>query len=176
MRRLRSMLVPLLMVALPLVLVAGCPGDWTGLETGNPSPGTVRALTLVHAGVDFSLGLTGTPTADIENSDGETIGWPPLPNNWRMTDTEVWFRPAANTAEDSFSKDMGAVALRSVTTVPDTWDGGVGLELAALQVGHVYVVKCRDGYAKFLVKAIRVESAWEVDVEYVFTSGLTFPD
>ena len=50
------------------------------------------------------------------------------------------------------------------------------MDLPPLQVGHVYVVKCLDGYAKFLVKAIRVVPQWEVDVEYVYSPSASFAD
>ena len=134
-------------------------------------------LILVHGGVDFSADAVGDAIVDPNNNrDGETIGWPPSPNTWYYSLTEVWFRPTANTDEASFTKDMGAVTLSSVTTVPTTWDGGVDQDLPALQVDHVYVVKCLDGYAKFLVKAIRTDPDWEADVEYAFTSGNTFAD
>lgn len=174
MRSMSRSFVPGVTVLIALLLPAGCPLSLFPTDSDSPNATAVKTLTLVHGGVDFSAGVVGTLEAGPENSDGETIGWPPWPNNWVPSDTEVWFRPAANTNEANFTKDMGAVSLSSVTAVPATWDGGPGLDLPALQVGRVYVVKCLDGYAKFLVKAIRAEQDWAVDVEYVFTSGTTF--
>jgi len=157
-----------------LVLVAGCPLASSVVGDLIPTGTTTNEMTLGHYGVDFSTGETGDEIADYSNVDGETIGWPPSPSNWVASDTEVWYRPAANTSEQNFTKDMGAVTLNAVTAVPSTWDGGPEQDLAALQVGHVYVVKCLDGYAKFLVKAIRYDPNWEADVEYEFTTGTTF--
>ncbi len=151
-----------------LFSLGGCPSLSRGMTGG-------ATLTLVHGGVDFSTGTVGDPvTGDVANSDGNTIGWTPMPNNRVDSNTEVWFRPSSNTVTENFISDMGAVALSSVTTIPTTWDGGVEQDLPALQVDHVYVVKCLDGYAKFLVKATRTTPDWEADVEYVFTSGTTF--
>jgi len=148
-----------------LLSFGGCPWATTG--------GTM--LTLAHWGVDFSTGAVGDPvTGDVADSDGAIITWTPLPSNRVDSDTEVWFRPDSNTATENFISDMGAVALSSVTTIPAEWDGGPGQDLPALQVDHVYVVKCLDGYAKFLVTATRVTPDWEADVEYVYTSGTTF--
>ena len=166
--------VVVLTVLTGAVVGAGCPAstDSTGDLTSTDS--TTKEMILVHAGVDFSADAVGDAIVDPNNNrDGETIAWPPSPNTWYYSDTDVWFRPTANTDQASFTKDMGAVTLSSVTTVPTTWDGGVDQDLPALQVDHVYVVKCLDGYAKFLVKAIRTDPDWEADVEYVFSTGDT---
>ncbi len=163
-----------LLMALGCVLLStgGCP---LTLDRGLDGGAGTATLTLTHAGVDFSAGTAGDmTTGDLADSDGDMIGWAPSPNNWVGSDTEVWFRPSLNTTTENFISDMGAVALSSVTTIPTTWDGGPGQDLPALQVGHVYVVKCVDGYAKFLVTATRVTPDWEADVEYVYTTGTTF--
>lgn len=167
-----SAVISLTTLGCVLLSSGGCP---LTLDRGLTGAGGGATLTLTHAGVDFSTGTAGDiVTGDVANSDGDMIGWAPSPNNWVSSDTEVWFRPGPNTATENFISDMGAVALSSVTTIPTTWDGGSGQDLPALQVDHVYVVKCEDGYAKFLVKATRVTPDWEADVEYVYTTGTTF--
>ena len=45
-------------------------------------------------------------------------------------------------------------------------DAGV---LEPLAVNHVYVVKCKDGYAKFLVTAIDLTGdGWPITVQYYY--------
>lgn len=138
---------------------------------------TAIAATLTHSGFDFSEN-NGTPPpggGDVPNADGETIGWSPSPTVWTAGDgTSVWWRTRSNDDTTNYTKDFGEVSLDSVTTVPTTWDGTTTASLPPLMVNHVYVVKCLDGYAKFLVKAIRTDTGWEADVEFVFTSGMTF--
>ena len=172
-RHVTTVLTGLVLTAV-LVGSSGCP---TNAAADGNAAGDGQALTLGHAGVDFSAGIAGDPnTGDVANSDGDIITWAPAPNNWVNSDTEVWFRPAANDSNNNYIADMGAVTLGSVTSVPLTWDGGPGADLPALQVGHVYVVQCLDGYAKFLVNATRTDPQWEADVHYVFSSGTTFAE
>ncbi len=164
-------------VELPFTIVAGLAEICTvGADGGT----TVKSATLKHFGFDFSEGTAGSfETGDVPNSDGRTIGWSPEPTVWTMGDgNSVWWHSGANTATTNYSKDFGAVSLDSVTAIPTTWDGTTDASLPPLAVNHVYVVKCIDGYAKFLVKAVRADAAaapvWEADVDYVFTSGDSF--
>jgi hypothetical protein len=134
-----------------------------------PSSSGGTPATLKHDGFDFSAGII----ADYTDNDGEIIGWAPSPSKSPegAPDTAVWWRNNSNTDTENFTKDMGAVSLDSVTTIPTTWDGGKDTVLAPLEIGHVYVVKCQDGYAKFVVKSV---SEWDVSVDYAFTSGSSF--
>jgi len=116
-------------------------------------------------GFDFSEGTGGT-----DNKDGNVVMWAPWPNNAWVGDG-TWWNPFTNTATENFTKDMGEVELNSVLTVPGTWDGGAGQDLPPFQVGHVYVVKCLDGYAKF--KVLTAE-AGVIEAQYWYTSGTTF--
>lgn len=152
------------------------------VEGQNPGGGdpavespSYESVTLTHAGFDFS---TGVVPASFETSDGHTTNWPCMPtvNAEKAYGNYVWFEPFANTSSANFTKDMGAVALNAVTQVPTTWDAGPGLILEPLVVNHVYVIKCLDGYAKFLVKAVypAPDPPWSVDVDYAYTSGATF--
>ena len=165
-------------ILLTLAVMVICSGQICIPTAGTNGDGqsTAKTATLAHWGFDFSEGVSGSEAGgDVDNADGETIGWSPWPTVW--TDgggTSVWWRSRENTADTNFTKDMGEVTLASVTTVPTTWDGTTDASLPALQVNHVYVVKCIDGYAKFLVTALRVDTGWEADVEYEYTSGTSF--
>ena len=138
------------------------------------SDSKVKSAILNHFGFDFSAGVGGSQeTGDVENADGEIIGWSPAPTVWTDGDGDsVWWRSRANTSDTNFTKDMGQVSLASVTAVPAAWDGTTDTSLPPLQVNHVYVVKCLDGYAKFLVKEILAD--WQVRVDYQYTSGNSF--
>jgi len=141
-----------------------------------PQSSIYTSVTLTHAGFDFS---EGTEPANWDTNDGHTTNWPAFPtiHETKSYSTYVWFEPFANTADANYVKDMGAVALSSVMQVPTQWDAGPGLTLEPLLVGHVYVIKCLDGYAKFLVKSIdATEFDWAVEVEYAFTAGTTFAE
>ncbi len=140
-----------------------------------PVGDSYQSVTLKHSGFDFSEGIV---PASFETSDGHTTNWPAQPtiNPAKEYGPYVWFVPFANTDTENFTKDMGEVALSAVLDVPTEWDAGAGLTLEPLEVGHVYVIKCRDGYAKFLVKAVdpSQDREWAVDVDYGFTAGTTF--
>ena len=134
---------------------------------------TYASATLTHMwGFDFS---TGTTPESWEDSDGDIIGWAPSPGLRRDSTTEVWFRTvlSESSTTETFIKDYGAVGLNTILNAPDSWDGGPDITLEALALSHSYVVKCLDGYAKFYVTSINAPS-WEVDVQYLYTSGTTF--
>ena len=164
-------MTPRVVLCLAVAAIGFLPGCDGVVDTGTG----YTSVTLTHQGFDFSAGAI---PSDWDASDGHTTNWPGLPaiNPDKAYGPYVWFTPFANTETESFTKDMGAVALESVTTVPATWDAGAAQVLEPLSVGHVYVVKCRDGYAKFLVNAVHPEQefVWSVDVEYAFTSTATF--
>jgi len=139
-------------------------------DTQNNTP-QYKTTTLKHDGFDFS---SDAIPASWEDSDGETVNWAPYPTVNQLSYTDyVWWRTFSNDDNNNYTKDMGAVSMSSVISVPTTWDGGQDQELSPLQVGHVYVVKCLDGYAKFLVKSIDAVN-WTADVEYEYTTGTTF--
>jgi hypothetical protein len=155
---------------------ADCDADETCDSGQCVAPTSATQATLTHmSGFDFS---TGTIPATGEDDDGSILAWAPFPSAAPAgggSSTDLWFWARANTADENFTKDMGMVLLSSITAVPDTWDAGKDLPLDPLQVDHVYVVKCRDGYAKFLVKSLDpFGEDWSAEVDYVFTAGLTF--
>jgi hypothetical protein len=162
-------------LALSLAVIALCSAQVCDPPPQRAAGHDYASVTLKHSGFDFSGGVV-PPT--WETSDGHTTNWPPTPsiNPEKAYGAYVWFEPFANTNTQCFMKDMGTVTLESVTAVPTEWDGGPGVLMEPLAVDHVYVIKCLDGYAKFLVKAIypQQEQEWAVDVEYAYTAGSTF--
>jgi len=146
------------------------------ISDGDGDGNGVQSATLTHQGFDFSLGDIPADEADL---DGEIIWWAPSPTVSDLSNTDqLWWRPKENYDDNTnYTKDMGAVSLASVTTVPTEWDAGPDEDLPPLQVNHVYVVKCLDGYAKFLVKSIdNTVMSESIAVDYVYTSGTTFSD
>jgi hypothetical protein len=124
-----------------------------------------------HGGFDFSAGISDT--TNWENNDGDVISWYPNSGNHPMYPNNagyLWFRND-NVSSDYQTRtvDLGEVELNSVTAIPASWD----TLPPPMLPGHVMVVKCKDGYAKFKVNSID-EQAWTANVDYVFTSGNEF--
>jgi len=161
----------------------GCFTPYEILPLSSGGGGATR-VTLTHDGFDFSTN-DGQPA--WEQSDGYLSAWTSLAyppgHEWGSA---LWLSPyeyASQTGQISI-QDMGAVSLDSVTTVPSDWSYTEGMTENPLMVGHVYVVRARDGYAKFEVIAVSDMStvtqesfdpgAWTVEIDYVYTSGTTF--
>lgn len=129
----------------------------------------VKTTTLTHGGFDFSNGIGGSFEGEgtaVEGADfdGEVIGWHPTGSGQGI----YWRNDQDGLMNEQQS--MGAITLAEVTEVPK----GINSEgIEALTVGHVYVVKCKDGFAAFKVLDVNSED-WEVSVEYMFTTELTF--
>ena len=146
--------------------------------------GATRA-TFTHAGFDFS---SGDDQPEWESSDGYLSAWAALayPDGYEWG-SALWYTPydyAGQTGE-IYIQDMGAVSLDSVTAPPSDWNYTDGMTDNPLMVGHVYVVRTREGgYAKFEVISVSDMSgvtqesfdpnAWTVEIDYVYTSGTTF--
>ena len=122
----------------------------------------------------FSEGISDTVT--WENNDGETINWQPgsatHPDypNW---DAYIWWRNSQidTVTYKNQTKDMGEVAISTVTQVSGEWDTIPGI--LPLLPGHTIVAKCYDGYVKFEV--ISIDSVeWEAQVKYYFSENTTF--
>lgn len=147
------------------VLLFGCAEE----KSKSSYPGAV----LTSVGFDFSVGSL----ISTDYSDGRIVSLAPPPNATPsgMDSGHLWFYPALNTSTQNYTRDMGDVSLESVTLVPGDWDGGPGVPLNPLTTGHVYIVRCKDGYAKFLVKAIDSDNA-KVGVEYSYSSTEAFGD
>ncbi len=126
---------------------------------------------LTSTGFDFSAGAL----ISNEFSDGRVVVLAPPPNATPagMDAGYLWFWPVLNTSSQNYTRDMGEVELESVNLVPGDWDGGPGVPLQPLITGHVYITKCKDGYVKFLVKALDPSKA-EMGVEYSYSSTESF--
>ncbi len=139
----------------------------TGNDDEDDSSGNYTTATLTHEGFDFSTNTAGYSP----NYDGETIAWQPggADNPSFPRDVNLWWRPA----DMKRTKDMGTVTMSSVTQVPSSWD--TSPDIPPLQVGHVYVAECADGYVKFKVNSVDPDGAnWPVQVEFSFTNTTTF--
>ena len=145
--------------------------------TTSTTTTTLASATLTHFGFDFATGLQ---TEEAGVSDGSVINWNPDSvlttvegTTYPSWSTSLWWR-GEFTALSSIAhqKHLGTVELSSVTSFPSTWDSGT--TTWPLLVNHTYVVMCSpEGYAKFKV-LVNYYPTWEVDVEYVFTTGESF--
>lgn len=130
--------------------------------------------TINHEGFDFSAG--GIP-AIWENADGETVSWQPNGGNnpnYPNNENWIWWRNSHLDPLEfkNLTKDMGEVALASVTTVPSGWDESP--DILPLIPNHVIVAKCKDGYVKFRVISADPNGLWPAQVEYYFSTSTTF--
>jgi hypothetical protein len=140
----------------------------------EPDTSNYITATLTHDGFDFSAGVFDAVT--WENNDCDLIGWhsgisfvhPSYPSNTTYT----WIRnDYADTSSnnDCYVKNYGAV---DVTTITSTAVHNDSL-IKPLVVGDVWVVKCRDGFAKFEVLTVDGVN-WESQVQYIFTTASSF--
>jgi hypothetical protein len=155
--------------------------DSTGTSAPVGSAGSVTAsypeATITHSGFDFSEGTTG----EYPTYDGETISWQPdlmganHPDYPRDSDY-IWWRNIHldNVNSISQTKDMGAVDISTVRTVPAEWDKSP--LIPPLLVGHTIVAKCNDGYVKFQVISIDSAAEWTARVKYWYSPDTTFDD
>lgn len=121
-------------------------------------------------GYDFSEGIA-------QDSDGSVYGWQPgggIHPNYNNDGDYLWWATHSITQDPTNkTKDMGTIALSSVTEAPTNWE--VSPNITPLIKGHVYVAKCIDGYVKFEVLSVGPSKEnWPVDVKYYFSSTSTF--
>jgi hypothetical protein len=121
-------------------------------------------------GFDFSEGVA-------QDSDGAVTSWQPggetHPNYNNDGDYFWWITRSITEETTNKTKDMGTVALSSVTEAPTSWE--VSPNITPLIVGHVYVAKCIDGYVKFEVLSVGLsEPNWPVGVKYYFSPTSIF--
>lgn len=137
---------------------------------------------LTHEGFDFSAGAA---PANWDATDGYITVWTTkdYPAGYAYGGG-FWWSPYDSSGSETPIKDMGEVALSSVTSVPTDWTYVSGSGVYPLMANHVYVVKARDGYAKFKVISLSGleyaaesnwdPSRWQVTVEYGYTAGTSF--
>ena len=148
-------------------------GTKTSIDSTKTSISYLEA-NITHSGFDFSEGTAG----EYPTYDGETINWQPdgatNPDYPRDSDY-IWWR---NTHLDdvnfaSQTRDMGAVDISTIQTVPAEWDKSP--LIPPLLLGHTIVARCNDGYVKFQV--ISIDSVeWTARVKYLYSADTTFDD
>jgi len=135
--------------------------------TAEPEPVTDKTAVLTHGGFDFSTGEfygfdDNSPDDFWDRYDGETIGWEPV--NYGGWGEGVWIRTypeeSVNTVADLGQGSLDSVTDATVYTFPEI--------SPKLEVGHVYVIKLRDGYAKIEVLSLDLES-WDARVRWDFS-------
>jgi hypothetical protein len=144
-----------------------------GCEENDDSESDGYTITTVDHfnGFDFSENIA-------QDSDGAVIGWQPgggiHPNYNNDGDYLWWITRSIITGETTNkTKEMGTVALSSITEVPTNWE--VSPNITPLLVGHVYVAKCIDGYVKFEVLSVSLsKDNWPVEIKYSFSSTSVF--
>ncbi len=169
----RTVALGIALLAIVAFFSAGC--DPSGSNpTGTES--TYATATLTHMGFDFSAGQSDT--VNYQNNDGETIQWQPDGGDTLYADfTEfIWWRNSLVTGANR-TKDLGTVALSTVTSVDTSWD--VSPAILPLLVGHTIVAGCNDGFVKFQV--ISADTSWDgganlwpAQVRYHYSPTTTF--
>lgn len=140
-------------------------------------------ITITHDGFDFS---SGSAPANWNLSDGYITSWTShdYPANYAYG-SGFWWAPYSHNSTTYPIIDMGEVSMESVVSVPTDWTYTRGTGIYPMMVGHVYVVKARDGYGKFKVVSLSGleyasqganfdPSRWSLVVEYGFTTGTSF--
>lgn len=141
-------LLQILLVALVALFFTACDTTSDSNESG------ANTITVTHGdGVDFSEGKN---TSEWEKQDGYAVFW--SPSNAYVEEEAynegVWYGNAASDGNSLYIYDAGEVALDSIKSVDESKWVQYNEPLHSLQVGHVYVVKARNGYAKFKVTAV----------------------
>jgi len=158
------------------------PHSWTDNSFGHPkcvvistTSKTFDKITVAHnSGVDFS---EKNNTNDFKMQDGYAVPWSPTSvyatgEKWG---SGVWY---VNNVTDStnthiYIQELGNIDLSSVSSVDKTAWLPYGSKLKSLQIGYVYVVKTKDGYAKFKVQSVNVKD-WSFIATYSYSKNGTF--
>lgn len=147
----------LLMIFFTVMILFSCK------KNKDDSDSSYKTVKISHYGYDFSeekVDSTGT------TNDGDIVNWSPAnPQNRN----HLWYRPDYTIDADNSQKDMGDVSLESITSVPSSFDADPN----PLQIGNAYVVKCKDGYAKFKVLDLSDSNdttEWWAKIKYEFSS------
>ena len=161
----KRLIYPLLALLLTLSFT-GCESS-SGSDSSNGGSGS--SITIGHGdGVDFSEGKN---TSVWEDQDGYAIFWSPTGTyvEGEASNGGVWYNNTSNDGDKIYIYDAGKVSLDSVKNVDESKWATYGIAMQSLQVGHTYVVKARDGYAKFNVSSVKAD-----DINVSFTATYTF--
>lgn len=153
---------------------------WVAAEVvpiANSTP-QYKTATVTHSGFDFSTGEVGP---EWEQQDFYLTAWAntnyPTGYEWG---SGIW----VNTYDYSqiHVMDQGEVELSSVTEIPTDWSVPVGAVDYPLQLNHVYILRARDGFAKFKVVSLSPSGTvgenqigeMQIEIEYEYTEGTSF--
>jgi len=142
-----------------------------------PSNTTTKRLTIGHSGgVDFSENNTNV---EWEKQDGYTVTWSPSGKYvaGEKNGNGVWYQNNVSDTTNTYIyiQSLGKVKLSSVTSVDITAWHPYDTALKSLQKDNVYVVKTKDGYAKFKVLSIDFTSNnWNFKAEYQYSQTTSF--
>lgn len=135
-------------------------------SSGSGVGSTAKSIVMGHDGVDFSANSSGglcdgTSNVGWDVQDGYSISWSPTGSYISGESGHtglVWYSNNVSDSTYYYVEDMGAVSLDSVTSVSGNWPSATD-SIPSLAVGHTYVVKTRDGYAKFTITAMDATAA-----------------
>ena len=180
-----SLLFKKYFVILVTIFMVGCgsSSDDSSPTSSDGSDSSSNAsysqMTISHMnGADFSEGGTA---ADWELQDGYTTVWSSTGYyvSGESYGSGVWY--SNNVSDDQsaviYIQALGNVDLNSVTSVDTTAWHTYGTPLQSLQVNNVYVVKTRDGYAKFKVVSLDLNSSsfdWGFTADYKYSATTSF--
>jgi len=157
-----------LMVVIGLFFVA-CDSS-----TSDDSSSSAKEIIVTHnGGVDFSENSTNI---EWEQQDGYAVTWSP----GAYVDGEeygkgIWYSNNVYDANYIYIQDAGAISLDDVSSIDESKWPATTSAIAALKVNHVYIVKTRDGYAKFKVSAVDFTSEdWNFTATYVYSLTTSF--
>lgn len=153
-----------------------------GIQTSTTTTGTTiatsnnKTIRIGHSGgIDFSK---DNNLSNGEEQDGYAVVWSP---SKYVTGEEygkgIWYNTNVSDPSNTYRyiQALGEVDLDSVTSIDTTAWYPYNDALKSLQKNEVYVVKTRDGYAKFKVLSVDfISSDWNFEAEYVFSPTNTF--
>ena len=172
-----SLLFKKYFVILVAVFIVGCGSSSDDDSTGSSGSSYSQMVISHFNGADFSESATST---DWEEQDGYATAWP---TGGSYVDGEAWGSGlwySNNVYDDqsavTYIQSLGNVDLDTVTTVDTNSWHTYGDPLQSLQVNNVYVVKTRDGYAKFKVVSLDLNSStdWNFTADYKYSSTTSF--
>ena len=151
-------------------------------KTSTPSSDTTpvnsstKTILIGHqGGIDFS---EDNNFSVGDKQDGYAVVWSPTTyvegEEWGKG---VWFNVNVSDATNTYIyiQSLGDVSLDSVTSIDTTAWHLASNALKSLEENNVYVVKTKDGYAKFKVLSIDfISDNWNFTAEYKYSSTRNF--
>ena len=170
-----SLLFKKYFVILITVFLVGCGSSSDDDSTGSSS---YSQMVISHFnGADFSESST---TTEWEKQDGYTTSWSPTTSyvSGESYGSGLWYSNSVYDDQSAvvYIQSLGNVDLDSVESVDTNSWHAYGTPLQSLQVNNVYVVKTRDGYAKFKVVSLDLNSStdWNFTADYEYSSTTSF--